>query len=202
MKENSISYYFEKYSSDKHENGYSEIYDEIFSLKKYDDINLLEIGIGTLNYSNSNMIFWKNKHENYFPGASLRAFRDYFPNGKIFGADRQPDCMIFFEERIHTFLFDSTIKNDCDKFLFNLMFDFIVDDGDHYFKSQTQTFENLYPKLKPGGIYVIEDLAFPQEIKNYFENTEYNYNFRNPPYGLVFIKKKHETENESNELVY
>lgn len=38
-------------------------------------------------------------------------------------------------------------------------------------------------------------------ISYYFENSEYNYNFRNPPYGLVFIEKRYETENESNELV-
>lgn len=178
--------FFDRYLSDKGVNGYAPIYDELFYPRKNYPVKLLEIGIGTLNNTNSNMIFWKVNHQKYLPGASLRAFRDYFQNGLIYGVDIQPDC-IFFEERIHTFLFDSRIKEMCDSFLFGLTFDIIIDDGDHHFESQIRTFENLFGKLNKYGIYILEDLAFPNEIKEYFKNTSYNYEFFDSP-GLVVIK--------------
>lgn len=184
----SISSYFEKYQSDKAVNGYSGIYDEIFASRRNDDIKLLEIGIGTLHNTESNMLFWKREHLDYYPGASLKAFRDYFINGRIYGIDIQLDCAII-EENIFSFIFNSTDKSLCDFFLSGLSFDFIIDDGDHHSDSQIKTFENLFPKLNPGGVYVIEDLAFPQDIKNYFATKDYNCDFRNPPYGLVLIKK-------------
>lgn len=186
----SIFNYFEKYQSDKGANDYSDVYDEIFAPRKNDNINLLEIGIGTLYNAESNMLFWKDKHPDYLPGASLRAFRDYFPNGSIYGIDVQPDCMILDDERITTYIFNSTdIETISNIFLAATTFDFIIDDGDHHSDVQIKTFENFFPKLNPGGIYIIEDLAFPQEIKNYFYGTNHKYDFRKPPYGLVLIRK-------------
>ena len=183
-----ISYYFEKYLSDKSVNGYSEIYDEVFHSRRNENIKLLEIGIGTLNNTESNMLFWKDKYYDYLPGASLRAFRDYFPNGQIYGIDIQPDCLIN-DDRIRTYLFNSTVKSLCDAFLFDKTFDFIIDDGDHHSDAQIKTFENLFPRLNSGGVYIIEDLAFPDDIRKYFTNSNYTHSFRNPPYGLVLIFK-------------
>ena len=39
------------------------------------------------------------------PGASLRVWRDYFPNAIIYGADIDKD-ILFAEERIKTFYID------------------------------------------------------------------------------------------------
>ena len=38
------------------------------------------------------------------------------------------------------------------------MFDFIVDDGSHVDANQFSTLRNLYGRLRPGGLYVIEDI--------------------------------------------
>lgn len=181
----SIAYYFEKYLSDKNVNGYSPVYDEIFASRRNKGTRLLEIGIGTLQPTNSNMLFWKDNHITYEPGASLRAFRDYFVNGTIYGIDIQPDCL-FKEYRIETFLCDSTNKLVCDHYFGEKFFHFIIDDGDHYWESQIKTFENFFDKLFPGGVYILEDLAYPDEIKKYFETTTHNYEFRN---GLLIIYK-------------
>ena len=182
-----IEFYFNKYLSDKAVNGYAPVYDELLSPCRNDEITLLEIGIGTLNPTESNMQFWKNKpeYQEYLPGASLKAFRDYFPNGKIYGVDIQPDCVVI-EERIQTFLFDSTDPLMCENYFHTIRLDVIVDDGDHHPGPQIATFKNFFPKLNDGGVYILEDLAFPDEIKRFFEDTTYNYEFRN---GLVFIKK-------------
>ena len=184
--ENSINYYFEKYLSDKGENGYSDIYDEIFSSRRNDFVTLLEIGIGTLNPTNSNMLFWKNAHPGYLPGASLRAFNDYFfPHGFIYGIDIQPDCMIT-DGRIKTYLINSTDKITVDEEFFCIKFDFIIDDGDHNYLSQIKTFENFFGKLAINGVYILEDLESPDKLREYFSQTKFNYEFRD---GLILIKK-------------
>jgi hypothetical protein len=180
-----IEFYFEKYLSDKGENGYSNVYNEVFSSRRDECVNLLEIGIGTLNPTHSNMLFWKDKHSEYLPGASLRAFRDYFPKGAILGIDIQPDCMIT-DTRIATYMVDSTDKIACDERFNGYWFDFIIDDGDHNYMSQIKTFENFFGKLATNGVYILEDLESPDKLREYFSQTKFNYKFRN---GLILIKK-------------
>ncbi len=180
-----IEFYFNKYQSDKFVNGYSGVYNELFEPRRNDPIKLLEIGIGTLNSTESNMQFWKVNHETYLPGASLKAFRDYFPKGIIHGIDIQSDCMIM-EHRIYTYLVDSTQLHRVDYYLQNLTFDFIIDDGNHNIVPQLMTFENFFPRLNDGGVYILEDLAFPDALRSYFSQKTYKYEFRN---GLIVIKK-------------
>lgn len=36
--------------------------------------------------------------------------------------------------------------------------DIVIDDGGHTMKQQINSFEELYPKVKPGGVYLAEDL--------------------------------------------
>lgn len=97
----------------------------------------------------------------YKPGGSLRAWRDYFVNSDIHGADVQPDTQFSDEERITTHICDSTngelVKNFMDG-LQTKQFDIIIDDGSHYDLNQLKTLQNFYPYVKEGGIYVIEDI--------------------------------------------
>ncbi len=174
--EDGLDTFFKKYSTDKLLSGYHETYEKFFREIRRKEISLLEIGLGTLNYGPSNMVSWKEKNENYLPCASLRAFKDYFTEGKIYGMDIQEDCMVQ-EERITTFLTDSTNTISCDTVLGNLTFDIIIDDGDHSHESQIKTFENLYKRLNDGGFYFIESVAFLQEVKSFFENSNYEYKF-------------------------
>ena len=41
----------------------------------------------------------------------------------------------------------------------NLEFDIIIDDGSHNIKDQIISFKSLYPYLKKGGTFIIEDLT-------------------------------------------
>ena len=126
-------------------------YHHLFCLLELNDIfkqdsemNILEIGIEK--------------------GGSLGLWRDYCYNSKIFGLDyRDKDCdgrdiKYFEDEKISISIFDSTDSKKTEETYDNNYFDLIFDDGSHKVNDQFATFENLYSKLKPGGIYIIEDI--------------------------------------------
>jgi hypothetical protein len=159
MEDNSdLSCLFNKYGSDKDRNGYAPLYHTLFYHQRQGPLNVLEIGIGTmLPGVRSSMIGYALEH--YSPGGSLRAWRDYFPQGRVIGMDIQPDTQIT-EDRIETYLCDSTNAQAVTEIMerLNVNFDIIIDDGCHHFQSQFKTLTNFYPYLKSGGIYVIEDI--------------------------------------------
>jgi len=171
---------FNKYGSDKDRNGYSHLYSILFDKIKNDELNVLEIGIGTMipNVSSSMKGYMP---DTYLPGASLRAWNDYFPNSQIYGVDIQIDTQIN-ENRIKTYLADSTNENTVNELMknINIKFDIIIDDGWHLDEAQKKTLKNFFPYLKDGGLYVIEDIypgsnitKTPYEIKNIVNNNEH-----------------------------
>jgi hypothetical protein len=131
-------------------------------------IDLLEVGIGTMiPGAPSSMVGYSLP--GYAPGGSLRAWRDYFPQGEIIGVDIQQDTQ-FVEERIQTFLADSSSKEQLDGVLGSRMFDVIIDDGLHYDEVQVKTMENLWSRVRPGGYYIIEDVTEWSRIPTQFRN--------------------------------
>ena len=113
------------------------------------------------------------------PLASLRAWRDFFFNAEIFGADIDKDILIN-ENRIKTFYVDQTKKESIQEMWKNISksdFDIIIDDGLHTFEANTCLFENSIKFLSDMGVYVIEDV-YRKQIKwyeNYFNKLGYNY---------------------------
>lgn len=155
----------EKWGSDKNLSTYTLTYEVIFEPYREKDISVLEVGIGTLLPGiPSTFIGNPNHYPHYKPGGSLRAWKEYFPNAQIYGADIAEDCM-FEEDRIITFMVDSTDKTQCDHAFEGITFDIIIDDGLHEQEAQLATFKNLWNRLKTGGIYVIEDLLRPDLFK-------------------------------------
>lgn len=77
-----LGYIFSKNGSDKStSHNYHILYSYI--LKKLDEnINILEIGLGT-----NNPILVSTMGSNGRPGASLYSFREYLPKSNIYGAD-------------------------------------------------------------------------------------------------------------------
>lgn len=171
---------FNKYGSDKDRNGYSHVYSILFDRLKNEKLNVLEIGIGTMTPGAiSSMKGYMP--DTYLPGASLRAWNDYFPNSNIYGMDIQEDTQ-FSENRIVTYLCDSTDTYSVTNVMesLNITFDIIIDDGHHWDESQKKTFLNFFPYLNDGGLYVIEDI-YPgsnlnkssDEIKNIVGTNEF-----------------------------
>lgn len=171
---------FNKYGSDKDRNGYSHLYSVLFDRIKDNELYVLEIGIGTM-IENVNSSMKGYMPDTYKPGASLRAWQDYFKNSKIYGMDVQPDTQ-FKEDRIETYICDTTnaniVKDVMDKL--NIKFDIIIDDGCHWDEAQKKTLINFFPYLKDGGIYVVEDIypgstisKSPNIIKEIVGKNEY-----------------------------
>ena len=150
-----------KYASDKHsQNGYAPIYHGLFKHLRDAPISMLEIGIGTM-LPNVYCSMYGHDLPGYRPGASLRAWRDYFahPDSTIHGMDVQPDTMITDEPKITTHLCNSTDLSALrDALVYAHRFDIILDDGSHIAEQQFLTLQNLWPFLKRNGLYVIEDV--------------------------------------------
>ena len=190
----------EKYGTDKTLSGYTYTYSDLFTPVKDQVTSVLEIGLGTLNPEIPSSFAGNVRHFDFYkPGGSLRVWRDYFSKAQVYGIDIAKDCM-FSEERIKTFLFDSSEKEYCDYYLDNLEFDIIIDDGNHDPKYQVKTLRNLFPKLKEGGIYVIEDLGgYPGteelliEYLEEFEELTKGYSVVNKGNHIVIQKTKVET---------
>jgi demethylmacrocin O-methyltransferase len=124
---------------------YTPHYQYHFKDFKHKNINLLEIGVGG------------NKSKT-FGGASLRMWKKFFRKGKIFGIDIY-DKSALQEKRIKIFqgnqtdeIFLSEVGKDVGPF------DIIIDDGSHINAHIITSFKTLFPYLKDGGIYVVEDI--------------------------------------------
>lgn len=95
-----------------------------------------------------------------FHGASIQMWAEFFPNAVVFGLDNDPECFQAHTDRIQTILGPQEDRD----FLSRMVqqtggdFDIIIDDGGHRMHEQIASFEVLFPTLKPGGIYVFEDL--------------------------------------------
>lgn len=167
-----LEFLIEKYGTDKILCRYGDVYTNIFTPIRYDVKSILEIGIGTLDPSIPSTFVGNPSHyPQYKQGGSLRVWRDFFTNAQVYGVDIAEDCM-FTEERIQTFLFDSSISSYCNHYLKDLTFDIIIDDGNHSPKYQLSTLKNLLPKLNPGGIYVIEDIGGYNGSDGLFEDYQ------------------------------
>lgn len=130
-----------KYGSDKssYSHKYTYFYDMFFNPIKDSNLKLLEIGIAQ--------------------GASLRMWKEYFPTSLIYGIDHSPGCKQYEEQRISVFIGDQSNK----EFLLQTLkttgdLDIVIDDGSHVSYHQIASFEVLFPYVKKGGYYVIEDL--------------------------------------------
>jgi hypothetical protein len=106
------------------------VYHALFDRRRHERLTLLEVGIGTMRPgAHSSMRGYALA--GYRPSGALRAWRDYFARGEIYGVDVQSDTQ-FSEERITTALCDSTDPRQVAAFvqgLDGLRFDIIIDDG-------------------------------------------------------------------------
>ncbi len=115
---------------------------------------LLEIGLGT---NNPRLI--SNMGKRGSPGGSLRAFRDFLPTARIYGADIDRH-ILFEEDRITTFFVDQTDPASLTALasLIGDQFDLIIDDGLHSPNANLAILDFGLRKLKIGGWLVVEDI--------------------------------------------
>ena len=137
---------------------YTDIYQPYFERLRTEPIALLEIGLGVTGER------WPTKiahGKNAQGGASLRTWYDYFPNARIYGADINA-APYLDNDRIKTFVVDQGSLDDWktfEKAVDHLQFDVIIDDGSHRPDHQQVTMGFMFKMVKPGGLYIIEDLV-------------------------------------------
>ena len=181
------------------DHNYSEYYSEIFFYKRKKIKNFLEIGLGT---NNTNLP--SNMGSEGKPLASLRAWRDYFVNANIYGADIDKN-ILKDEERIKTFYVDQTNPETISALFKQIgldKFDVILEDGLHEFNANICFFENAIDYLDDNGVYIIEDIYYKDKIKfiNYFKNLKYNfsiidlYHQKNIANNCVIVVRKNNEE--------
>jgi hypothetical protein len=155
---------------------YADFYALAFGFKK-NSVNLvLECGIGT-----NNLDVLSNMGATGKPGASLRVWRDYFPNAQIIGIDID-HRILFEEERIKSFYCDQTSNESVTQFTNNAQLkeesiDIIIDDGLHTFDAGRNFFESIISFLSYDGLYIIEDISLKDKKKylNYFAKIDHDY---------------------------
>ena len=120
-------------------------------LKRKESITkILEIGLGT---NNEDII--GNMGKFGVPGASLRSFKEFCPNAKIFGADIDKR-VLFQEPRIKTYYVDQTSSSSLKELgkKIGRGFDLIIDDGLHLHAN----LEVLLFGTKLSKGFIIEDI--------------------------------------------
>jgi predicted O-methyltransferase YrrM len=125
---------------------YFEIYDRHFQRFRGKNIVVVEVGV--------------------FQGGSLQMWREYFgPKAKIYGIDINPRVAELTEENIEIIIGSQSDRNFLEKLRNELPpIDILIDDGGHKMKQQIFTFEELFGKIKPDGVYVCEDLSTSYQI--------------------------------------
>ena len=131
---------------------YFEAYDRFFEKYRNKQVNILEIGVRG--------------------GGSMQLWRDYFgENAKIFGIDINPICKQYEDEHIHIFIGSQEDRRFLQMIKEKIGFaDVIIDDGGHMMNQHIVSFEELWPIVNPGGVYLCEDT-----ITSYFKSCVSEY---------------------------
>ena len=119
---------------------YFEIYHRYFRKFVGKEVHVMEIGV--------------------YSGGSLRMWKDYFgPGCRVYGVDIEPACEAYRDDRTEIFIGDqsdpvfwSNLKKKLPKM------DILIDDGGHLPNQQRVSFEQMFPFLSPGGVYLCEDI--------------------------------------------
>ena len=120
---------------------YFEVYERHFSKFRNNPVNVLEIGI--------------------YSGGSLEMWKSYFGAGcTVYGVDIEESCRAYEAQGIRVFIGDQADRNFWRQFKQDApKIDIVIDDGGHLPIQQLTSFEELFPHLRPGGVYLCEDLS-------------------------------------------
>ncbi len=128
-----------RHGTDKVMHGFSGFYHKHLASRRHSVAKILEIGVAR--------------------GASLLTWRDYFPEAEIHAMDlHRPDFLPPSRVRIH-------IGDQADRQALSRLiekagsdFDIIIEDGGHTMEQQQVSLAFLFPHVKSGGSYLLEDI--------------------------------------------
>ncbi len=115
----------------------------LFQLRSKPNLRFLELGAGPDNNI----------------GASMRCWRSYFgTEAELHVADIKNSALNLSSEGFNVHVCDlgstEALQN-----LATLQWDCILDDASHFWIHQKLAFQHLFQSVKPGGIYIVEDLC-------------------------------------------
>lgn len=119
---------------------YHEVYHTYFQKYRGRPVTVLEIGV--------------------YGGGSLQMWKKYFgPGSRIVGIDIMEECRQYEEEQIRIYIGSQEDRDFLRGLVAELgVIDIVIDDGGHFMNQQIVTFEELFPKLAEGGVYICEDM--------------------------------------------
>jgi hypothetical protein len=146
-----------QYGTDKLSHGFLPFYESMMAPRKDTSVKFLEVGV--------------------FYGASIQMWDAYFthPESSIVGADwfegkngnlsQFPNPRYVFSlplsRKIRLAEIDQSRLDHLEAFVKGEQaesYDYILDDGSHLMRDQQITFITMFPLLKSGGVFIIEDL--------------------------------------------
>ncbi len=118
---------------------YFDIYERHFARFRGQSPTMLEIGV--------------------FGGGSLAMWKEYFgPGTTILGVDINPDCARHAAEGVEIFIGSQDDSALIDRILeAHPRIDIVLDDGSHLMPHMIATFQLLYQRMHPRGVYLVED---------------------------------------------
>jgi 23S rRNA U2552 (ribose-2'-O)-methylase RlmE/FtsJ len=138
------------YGTDKSSRGnnYATHYRHHLGSRRFRKNVVVEIGIGGYDRAHGG-------------GGSLRALRDYMPRSRIVGFDIHPKDLPYLGHRVHVMQGDQSSPDDLGRIIDRFGSpDVVIDDGSHLGTHVIASFQYLFDRMAPGGIYAIEDLFF------------------------------------------
>lgn len=131
-----------KYGTDKRAgiHNYTAVYERHFAPIRERAAKVVEIGV--------------------LGGASVRMWEEYFPAAQIIGLDIKVVTKRWATSRISIHIADQGKPEDLRRVIAETGgdFDIVIDDGSHLHEHQRISFETLFPAVRSGGLYAIEDL--------------------------------------------
>jgi len=126
---------------------YFDIYHRHLSKFVGRDVHLLEIGV--------------------YSGGSLQMWRDYLGQKcHVYGVDLEKDCKAYENEWTRIFVGDQADRRFWQSVKREMpLLDVLIDDGGHDPEQQIATLEEMLPHLRPGGVYLCEDM---HRVHNWF----------------------------------
>lgn len=148
-------------------NNYADVYQAYLAPVRDKVEHFCEIGLGVPGPNWAANIAHGNNSDG---GGSIRMWAEFLPKAQIYGLDINPAPHLD-GGRVQTYLVDQSSEASLEQFKSQtggVFFDVIIDDGSHIADHQQLTLSVMWERLRPGGLYFIEDLndLMPGEVRN------------------------------------
>jgi SAM-dependent methyltransferase len=103
-------------------------------------------------------------------GHSIAMWNEFFTNSRIIGIDVNIGNLQFDLDNVYQC--NGVSAADIDATFPGLTFDYVIDDGSHNVNDQLASLDVFLPRMKPDGVYFIEDIAGDAELNAIVERLD------------------------------